>query len=244
MGYIANFRVIFSLQQQQHSLPSAALPRAATAAGNPSRWFAAWSATGRLASTSFGALSERVVLQPFVHTLRWSGSISRSQAPLFVKVGGRCFFLQRGTFARCRRQRNGYERQKHPGLYRGGGAQDRHSNNPPRLNFCPHMRPGVRLRRLPTPHPARHRAQPSAASRLGAPGRSPSQRAMPHLFDRDGGVLSRPLLTILPATVRAPSVHALTGSLCVAALLPQGPSSTTSSTEGAPIPPAPWHDTT
>ena len=175
------------------------------------------------------------MLQPFVRSLRWSGSISRLQAPLFVKVGGRCFFLQRGTFLLSDTQRNGSEKQNHPGLYRGSGAQDRHSNNRPGSNFYRLMHPGVRLQRLPTPHPARHRAQPSTASRLGAPGRAPSQRTMSHLFERDGRVLSRAVATFLPVTALRCSRTGVTGSLCVAALPPQGQSSTTSCTRGAPI---------
>ena len=181
-------------------------------------------------------MSERAVLPPPVHSLRWFGSISRLQAPLFVKLGVGGFLLQRGTFVLCRPPRDGSHAPLHHELYSGGGAQGRHSNNPPGPNFLPHMRPGVRLQRLPTPHPARHRAQPSTASRLGAPGRAPSQRAMSHLFERDGRVLSRAVATFLPVTALHCSRTGVTGSLCVAALPPQAQSSTTSSTEGAQIP--------
>ena len=181
-------------------------------------------------------MSERAVLPPPVHSLRWFGSISRLQAPLFVKDGGRCFFLQRGTFVLCRVPRNGSWLPLHPELYRGGGAQDRHLNNRPGSNFYRLMRPGVRLQRLPTPHPARHRAKSSTASRLGAPGRPPSQRALPHLFERDGHVLSRALVTILPVTAARYSHPGLMGRFCVAVLPLQAQSSTTSSTEGAQVP--------
>jgi hypothetical protein len=176
------------------------------------------------------------VLPPPVHSLRWFGSISRLQAPLFVKVGGRCFFLQRGTFARFRVPRDGTWVPLHHELYRGAGAQYRHSNDRPGSNFYRLMRPGVHLRRLPTPHPARHRAKPSTASRLGAPGRPPSQRALPHLFERDGHVLSRALVTILPVTAARYSHPGLMGRFCVAVLPLQAQSSTTSSTEGAQVP--------
>ena len=125
---------------------------------------------------SCGASPRRVVHPRSIHSPQALGSTSPLQVSLFVKVGGGGFRLQRGPFERSKTQRIGYENQSHPGLYRGAGAQDRHSNNRPAPNFCRLCASKPCAARLPTPHLARHRARGLPSSRLGIPG-SPCDRS-------------------------------------------------------------------